>query len=82
MDKVRTSKLKIMRRDFESLSMKYLESVDTFYTRVVGLINQQKSHGETITNQRVAEKILIILTPRFESLVVNLKEHRHENVYH
>ena len=40
LDKVRTSKLQILRRDFESLSMKYYETVDTFYTRVVGLINQ------------------------------------------
>ena len=35
LDKVRTSKLYILRRDFESLSMKYSETVDTFYTRVL-----------------------------------------------
>ena len=40
LDKVRISKLQILRRDFESLSMKDLETVDTFYTRVVGFINQ------------------------------------------
>ena len=38
LDKVKTSKLQILRRDFESLSMKESESVDSFYTRVVGLI--------------------------------------------
>ena len=42
LDKVRTSKLHILRRDFESLSMKDSENVDTFYTRVVGLINELK----------------------------------------
>ena len=41
--KIKTSKLQILRRDFESLSMKDSENVDTFYTRVVGLINQLKS---------------------------------------
>ena len=46
--KVKNSKLQILRRDFESLSMKDLELVDLFSTRVVGLINQLKSHGETI----------------------------------
>ena len=45
LDKVRTSKLQILRRYFESLSMKDSESVDSFHTRVVGLINQLKSHG-------------------------------------
>ena len=42
LDKVKTSKLQILRRDFESLSMKDSENVDSFYTRVVGLINQLK----------------------------------------
>ena len=56
LDKVKTSKLQILRRDFESLSMKETESVDSFYTRVVGLINQLKYHGETIEYQRVVEK--------------------------
>ena len=56
--KVKTSKLHILRRYFEYLSMKYLESIDSFYTRVVGLINQLKSHGEAIEYQRVVEKVL------------------------
>ena len=70
LDKVRTSKLQILRRDFESLSMKDSENVETLYTRVVGLINQLKSHGEPIADQRVVEKILRSLPPIFENLVV------------
>ena len=46
LDKIKTSKLQILRRDFESMSLKETESMDSFYTRVVGLINQLKSHGE------------------------------------
>ena len=46
--KVKNSNLQIMRKDFESLSMKNSESVDSFYARVVGLINQLKCHGEVI----------------------------------
>ena len=75
LDKVKTSKLQILRRDFESLSLKDSENVDTFYTKVVGLINQLKSHGEAIEYQRVVEKILRSLLPRFETLVVTLEEH-------
>ena len=73
--KVKTSKLQILRKDFESLCMKDSDNVDTFYTRVVGLINQLKSHGEPIADQRVVEKILRSLPPRFENLVVTLEEH-------
>ena len=70
LDKVKTSKLQILRKYFESLSMKDSENVDTFYTRFVGLINQLKSHGEPVSDQRVVEKILRSLPPRFESLVL------------
>ena len=48
LDKVRTSKMKILRRGFESVSMKDSETIDLFYTRVVGLINEMKYHGEDI----------------------------------
>ena len=78
---VSTSKLMIPRRDFESLSMKYSESIDSFYTRVVGLINQLKSHGEDIEYQRVVEKILRSLPPRFENLVVTLEEHTNMSTF-
>ena len=56
--KVKTSKLHILRRYFEYLSMKYSESIDSFCTRVFGLINQLKSHGEAIEDQRVVENVL------------------------
>ena len=75
LDKVRKSKLQILRRYFECLSMKDLETVDTFYTRVVGFINQLKSHGEGIEDQMVVEKILRSIPPIFENLVVTLEEH-------
>ena len=63
LDKVKTSKLHILRRDFESLSMTDSEVVDTFYTRVIGLINELKSHRKAIEYQRVVEKVLRSLTP-------------------
>ena len=58
LDKVKTSRLQILRRDFEYSSMKDIESVDLFYTRVIGLINKLKSHGENIEDKRVVEKEL------------------------
>ena len=54
--------------------MKDSENVDTFYTRVVGLINQLKYHGEAIEDQRVVEKVLRIIPPRFENLVGTLEQ--------
>jgi hypothetical protein len=76
MDKVKTSKLQILRRDFETLSMKDTDSVDSFYTHVIGLINQIKSHGETIEDRKVVEKVLRSLPPKFDTLVVTLEENK------
>ena len=55
--------------------MKDIESVESFYNRVIGLINQLKSYGENIEDIRVVEKFLRSLPPRFENLVVTLEEH-------
>jgi hypothetical protein len=52
MEKLNTSKLQILRRDFETMSMKDSESVESFYTHVIGLINQINSHGETIEDKK------------------------------
>jgi hypothetical protein len=46
MDKVKTAKLQILRRYFETMSMKDLDSTYSFYTHIIGLINQIKSHGD------------------------------------
>ena len=61
--------------------MKYIESLDSFYTRVVGLINQLKSHGNNIEDGRVVEKVLRILPHRFESLVVTFEENKDMSVF-
>jgi hypothetical protein len=39
MDKFKTSKLQILRRDFETLSMKDTYSVESFYTHVIVMID-------------------------------------------
>ena len=76
LNKLNNSKLRILRRYFESLSMKDTELADSFYTRVVGLINELKSHGDNIEYIRVVEKFLRILPHKFESLVVSLEENK------
>ena len=74
MDKVKTAKLHILRRYFETMSMKDSNTVDSFYTHIIGLINQIKSHGETIEDRKFVEKFLRSLPPKFDTLVVTLEE--------
>jgi hypothetical protein len=77
MDKVNTSKLQILRRDFETLSMKDTNLVDSFCTHVIVLINKSKSHGETIEDINVVEKVLRSLPPKFDTLVVTSQENKY-----
>eukprot|EP00253_Pinus_taeda_P029391 PITA_29391 len=65
---------KMLRRDFETLSMKESDTIDSFFTQVIGLITQIRSHREILEERRIVEKILRSLPSRFESIVVAIEE--------
>ena len=74
MEKVKTAKLQLLRRDFETLCMKESDSVDTFFTHMIGIVNQIRSHGETLEERRILEKILRSLPSRFDVIVTTIEE--------
>jgi hypothetical protein len=76
MDKVKTSKLQILRNYFETLSMKDIDSIHSFYVHVIVLVNQIKSHGETIEDRKIVDKVLRSLPPKFDTLVVTLEDNK------
>ena len=50
------------------------ESISDFFTRVTKLVNQIKICGEMLTTRDVVSKILRYLTPKFDHVVVAIKE--------
>ena len=38
MEKVKTTKLQLLRRDYETLCMKELDTIDSFFTHVIGMV--------------------------------------------
>jgi hypothetical protein len=70
----RKCKEQMLRRDFENLSMKESETIDSFFTEVIGLITQIRSHGDILEDRRIVEKILRCLPSRFESIVVVIEQ--------
>src|SRR3984885_7718984 len=74
MEKVKTSKLQLPRRDFENLCMKESDNIDSFFTHVIGLITQMRTHGETIEERRILEKILRVLPSKFDAIVTTIEE--------
>ena len=74
MEKVKTAKLQLMRRDFEVICMKESDTIDSFFTLLIGLVTQMRSHGETIEKRRIVEKILRSLPSRFDVIVATIEE--------
>jgi hypothetical protein len=72
--KVNTTKLQILRRDFENLQMKVTDSIDSFFTHAMAIINLLRSYGETIGDQKVVEKILRSLPTKFDPVVIAIEE--------
>ncbi|XP_061999103.1 uncharacterized protein LOC133716406 [Rosa rugosa] len=72
--KVRSVKLKSIRRDFEYTRMKDDELLKDYFTRLSDVMNQMKSYGEDLPSRKVVQKILISLTPKYDPIVSVLIE--------
>jgi hypothetical protein len=57
------------------------ENVDQFMTRVMGIVNQIRPTVETITDQRIVEKILRILPKKFEMVVTVILESKDLSIF-
>jgi hypothetical protein len=73
-DKVKKVKLQTLRTHFETLKMIESENVDTFMTRVMGIVNQIRLTSEAIPDQRIVEKVLRSLPKKFEMVVTSILE--------
>eukprot|EP00253_Pinus_taeda_P031937 PITA_31937 len=74
MEKVKTTKLQLLRRDFENLCMKESDNIDSFFTQVIGLVTQIRSHGEILEERRIVEKLLRVLPLKFDVIVTTIEE--------
>ena len=64
----------MLRRDFENLCIKESDNIDSFFTNVIGLVTQIRSHGEKLEERRIVEKVLRSLPSRFDAIVVAIEE--------
>eukprot|EP00253_Pinus_taeda_P029728 PITA_29728 len=74
MEKVKTTKLQLLRRDFENLCMKESDNIDSFFRQVIGLVTQITSHGEILKERRIMEKLLRVLPSEFDVIVTTIEE--------
>eukprot|EP00253_Pinus_taeda_P033405 PITA_33405 len=76
MAKVKIAKLQMLRRDFGTLCIKESENIGLFFTHGSGLVTQIRSHGETLEEIRIVEKVLRSFPTRFEAIVVAIEERK------
>ena len=74
MEKVKTAKLELLRRDFENLCMKESDNIDSFFTHVIGLVTQIRTYGEVLKERRIVEKLLRVHSSKFDVIVTTIEE--------
>lgn len=74
---VRLAKLQGLRRKFEYILMGEVESFSVYLVKLFDLINQMKSDGEEISNQRVVHKLLISLRKSYDSIAPMVEKEAH-----
>jgi gag-polypeptide of LTR copia-type/Domain of unknown function (DUF4219) len=72
--KVVAIKLQGLRREFETLNMNQDESVQSFLTRVITIVNQIRSCGKNLSEKIVVMKVLRSLTIKFDHVVAAIEE--------
>ncbi|XP_057779602.1 uncharacterized protein LOC130998187 [Salvia miltiorrhiza] len=72
--KVRTIKLQSLRRELENLKMKDSEAAKDYFSRIMEIINQMRSYGENVSDERIIQKVLISLTEKYDPVVAAIEE--------
>ncbi|XP_038681362.1 uncharacterized protein LOC119982192 isoform X2 [Tripterygium wilfordii] len=67
-------KLQNLRHEFENLPMQDTEMVKEFYNKVIDIVNQMRNLGEKVIDEKVVQKMLIILPERYDVVVVAIEE--------
>jgi len=75
-NRVKQMRLQTLRGELEAMKMNDSNDVSSYITRLQTVVDQLKHNGETLTDARVVEKILLSLTDDFENVVCALEQSR------
>ena len=81
MEKVKTTKLQLMRRYFEVICMKEFDTIDSFFTFLIGLVTLMRSHGETVEERRIVEKVLRSLPSSFHVIETTIEDTKNLSLF-
>ncbi|GKD15993.1 hypothetical protein Tco_1205151 [Tanacetum coccineum] len=73
-DRVKVVKLLTLKREFELLRMQDDELVKDYSARMMDVVNQMRLHREVMKDQKVVEKMMISVPPKFEAKFFAIEE--------
>ncbi|XP_074326944.1 uncharacterized protein LOC141664885 [Apium graveolens] len=73
-EKVKKVRLQVLHGEFENLKMKTSENIGEFVTRLKAIINEMKRNDESLNDVRVMEKLIRLLTRKFDYMVTSIEE--------
>ena len=50
------------------------ESIIDYFNQIQTLVNSMKAYNEVLSNRQIVDKVMRILTPYFDHIVVTIKE--------
>jgi len=65
-----------LRREFEMLRMKEVETIKEYFDRLLAVVNKIRLLREDLPNGRIVEKVLVSLPERFEAKISSLEDSR------
>ncbi|CAL2266827.1 unnamed protein product [Prunus armeniaca] len=72
-DQVRSVKLQNLIREFEYMRMRENEPLTAYLTHLNELINQMKTFGEMLSNERLVQKVLISLSKVYDPICLMIE---------
>ncbi|KHN11985.1 Retrovirus-related Pol polyprotein from transposon TNT 1-94, partial [Glycine soja] len=75
-EQLKKVRLQTLRRQYELMQMESNEKIAQFFNRIISHTNAMKACGEIVSDQSIVEKILRMLTPNFDHIVVAIEESR------
>ncbi|XP_016706890.1 uncharacterized protein [Gossypium hirsutum] len=75
-EKTKQQKLLNLRKDFENLKMKELETVKQYSDRIITVVNNIRLLGDQFSEARIVEKVISTLPERYEAKISSLEDSR------
>jgi len=72
--KAKRAQLQALRGNFETLHMKSRESMSNYFSRTMAIANKTRIHGNKMADITIIERILHLMTTKFNYVVCSIEE--------